>query len=619
MSSGGGKPENPSEGELANKNNAGNANKSRKKRRKNKKKTSGVNGGVVHKQQGIQGGGGGGGKSKRNRGGGPLGQPPLHLPHAKVTLRNVCDFGRHGTALDMTQLLKSIIDKFNDSIPSLSSTTEDGLSTENSGSGAGNALSSTIENVVPFVPIQIDEMSFERALIPRATHEISEENDPTDDIADKIDDTLDEKPENDSKCEELKESEKSSTVQNELTKNGEDDITSKINNMKLDDDPKEKEEDHAEPPKHGVSLRLMYVVPAKNSRRRGEKPGRAYFVLNPPMPTTSKTSDKILFGDGVKNDAKSMNLNPVLTSSERSRVIAKSRLLLKRTISRLSDICKSDASTAQTFGKCRIEFSLSQKTWKAENLAVSNLKNVGPKRGGHGYGHYFAKYDSTIDQSDDFKTFMETTINMKEMLLNRPKPVPGGGGVNVDTGTSNRVGDDGKSNKDNISGLNTNVTSNLQSEDGQPLPAIVIHLREKALLKKKSKNSGGSKKGASGANTSNNVSGTSADLQKKSKGGKSLHGSAKVSNDKMSVGKKKLVKNNSGVSNIKKIDKKGKKKNESKADTDRNDEKKKLSNTDIANKVVSHKRNSGSHKSKSGKQKNAFHMSQPPKILKKTN
>ena len=93
-----------------------------------------------------------------------------------------------------------------------------------------------------------------------------------------------------------------------------------------------------------------------------------------------------------------------------------------------------------------------------------------------------AKYDATIEQNDDFKEFLNSKKRMEEELSNRPKPQPGGGPLaemtNISTGTGSGVDD------------------RMGSAGGDPVAAIVIHLREKqeAALRAKKKASADKKK-----------------------------------------------------------------------------------------------------------------------------
>jgi hypothetical protein len=210
---------------------------------------------------------------------------------------------------------------------------------------------------------------------------------------------------------------------------------------------------------------------------------------------------------------------PKLTPDDRSKALAQARILLEETVSSLQRVCQmgGDSNTLQ-YHHCTIESSQNQKSWKndysLEQLEMLNTvvqvveedgegedgkgeestdntrsatvsgsgaggTKAGGKRGGHGY-NYHLKYESTIGDSDDFKKFMQKREVLEEERKNRPKPQPGGGGGGVGaSSSSNATVITATSNKEG--GKNQIV-----DENGQPIAALVLHLREKkALLKKK--------------------------------------------------------------------------------------------------------------------------------------
>lgn len=146
---------------------------------------------------------------------------------------------------------------------------------------------------------------------------------------------------------------------------------------------------------------------------------------------------------------------PVITSAERSTALAQSRLLLQQTITSISKMCELDSKKDQNYRGLKVETSENQKIWKDQS----------EKKGG--YGFFQKKYDSTIEQSDDFKKFMERIAKDKEERLNRPKPPPGGGPLATETSGSTEGKD--------------------VSENGQPISALVLHLREKNKVSKSKK------------------------------------------------------------------------------------------------------------------------------------
>ena len=146
---------------------------------------------------------------------------------------------------------------------------------------------------------------------------------------------------------------------------------------------------------------------------------------------------------------------PIITSAERSKALAQSRLLLQQTVASISKMCELDSDKDQNYRGLKVETSENQKIWKDQS----------EKKGG--YGFFQKKYDSTIEQSDDFKKFIERIAEDKEERLNRPKPPPGGGALATDTAGSSEGKD--------------------VSDNGQPISALVLHLREKNKVSKSKK------------------------------------------------------------------------------------------------------------------------------------
>jgi hypothetical protein len=165
----------------------------------------------------------------------------------------------------------------------------------------------------------------------------------------------------------------------------------------------------------------------------------------------------------------------------------------------------------QSYYGCIIEMSKNQKSWKYDftldqlyqinkrSTSMSGNSNViGNGRKNHGF-NYHLKYDSTIEESEDFKKFIAKCEEMEEERKNRPKPVPGGVAVGhaLEDGSNKGAGAGGESN------------------NGQPIAAIVLHLREKKANMRKAKS------------------------QKKSSSGNRIVSSAATSSKKLSSRKKK--------------------------------------------------------------------------------
>ncbi len=258
--------------------------------------------------------------------------------------------------------------------------------------------------------------------------------------------------------------------------------------------------------------------------------------------TTSSSNDNVCNGhddDGEKNHdnddsttpAKKEMIVPKLTPSDRSKALAQSRILLDETISSLKAIClhtpllppthhpkhqqshqndvSNSTATDQSYYGCIIELSKNQKSWKHDftldqlyqlnkkpPASSGNSNIIGSGRKNHGF-NYHLKYDSTIEESEDFKKFIAKCEQMEEERKNRPKPVPGGVGVG-----GHALDDASKSGAGGES-----------SSDGQPIAAIVLHLREKKANMRQSKSQ---KKNSSGSSNSMAVSSASTSTKKSS-------------------------------------------------------------------------------------------------------
>ena len=201
----------------------------------------------------------------------------------------------------------------------------------------------------------------------------------------------------------------------------------------------------------------------EDSNERSETPDKSTASSQPSATNTNTTiskeqnsseEPKLVSETKQETESKRPLPGPVITSAERSKALAQSRLLLQQTVASISEMCQLDAKKDQNYREVMVETSENQKIWKDQS----------EKKGG--YGFFQKKYDSTIEQSDDFKKFMERKVREKEELSNRPKPPPGGGQVADASGSS-----EGKE------GL----------ENGQPIAALVLHLLEKNRSSKSKK------------------------------------------------------------------------------------------------------------------------------------
>ena len=272
-----------------------------------------------------------------------------------------------------------------------------------------------------------------------------------------------------------------------------------------------------------IRVRILSVSPVKKSKRRGEIGGKVQLALYPPDPcllfkeacrdagkmAAEKYLEKII---SAKDQAVSSNTTaggenkgvnkvkdegdcsksplyvkkvepqipyyPLLSPSERSRAVARSRVLMDRTIEAMklhATYVKKDASHS-----CwEVLESSSQKTWKGRPCSmVRSLMDGEPlsnlvaehdgatsaggifksERGRGGEDSRADRYDSTIENSDDYKAYIESLQN--------------GSAPPIEKGTeAKKIGD------------NKSVSATKEplavDEEGRPLSAIVMHLRAK--------------------------------------------------------------------------------------------------------------------------------------------
>ena len=263
-----------------------------------------------------------------------------------------------------------------------------------------------------------------------------------------------------------------------------------------------------------VMVRPLYVVPPRKTRRLGDRPGVAYILLTAPriekveIPETVPEDgipaivaqgaevESILpegtapkSEGGTKQDhaegnaelantpdlvsetpthaAPSTSTPPASVSSasakksiDYSRQVAQGRMLLQNAIDVLTQMASS-SSTAQENGKgqhqaegtgisIQVETALSGKTWRWQYTRPD-------------------RRESTIETTADYKNWVTSVEQQQADLKARPKPAPGGGAATV-------------SSEDGVAGAG-GIAS------GQPIAALVQHLRAKQqeLKRKKAK------------------------------------------------------------------------------------------------------------------------------------
>ena len=199
-----------------------------------------------------------------------------------------------------------------------------------------------------------------------------------------------------------------------------------------------------------VHVRILYVVPPKMTKRRGEKTGCAYLVLTaPPIEAREPVQPQNLQADDTASTTRSVKSDSVSVQApiDYSQDMARRRMMIQRTLEALMKTAEEDAKTRQEFSECVVAESLSEKTWKPRIERRDRL-------------------EGTMEETPDYKAFFEKSEQEKEERKLRPKPAPGGGVFSSSLASSHNNGDNNK---------------------GQPIAALVLHLRKKQEDEKKSK------------------------------------------------------------------------------------------------------------------------------------
>lgn len=268
-----------------------------------------------------------------------------------------------------------------------------------------------------------------------------------------------------------------------------------------------------------VRVRIMSITPVKKSKRRGEICGKVQLVIYPPDPCilfkeTCRDAGKMaagrqfLKGDtpseqvlsvGTPSTVQSKSENgsksfkkiaqsppipyyPILSSMERSRALARSRVLMNRIIKAM------ELHATKVKLEWEVQESVSQKTWKERpHYFVRETMNGHPLsdlvkehdsatntttekgRGRVGMDARADRLDSTIESSDDYKAFLASLENGSNPSI------------------SGKDGGSGKKIADSKSVMSSSSDKQVVPEvdgDGRPLAAIVLHLREKQEIEK---------------------------------------------------------------------------------------------------------------------------------------
>mmetsp|Transcript_1204 Transcript_1204/g.2187 ORF Transcript_1204/g.2187 Transcript_1204/m.2187 type:complete len:649 (-) Transcript_1204:81-2027(-) len=457
----------------------------------------------------------------------------LQLPHAKVTIRNIQGVDKYGNVENIIKLLREMIQDRNQKkheIVTLLNNTVDG----SGGWGSSSEYSSMIAKVVTPRDVLLDEINIDWIMSRGGKMMWKHTNDNDDDdnninAKDNDDKNHDNHNEKNDTNDEALIQESSSTVKGEeemMDSSKEETRMDKVDKdateNKSTTDSLDKKSGVALPRDHNAILaKILYVVPAKKSTRRGELPGHCYLVLYPPVPSFYQEKLKILsdkieqqvrglstVAENDEDDAKSKQVTEkteeereeeattimketdsgsivdkgpssvhhttttsTITAADKSKALAQSRLLITETINSLAYLCRDKSKNDGKYSGMQIEMSQNQKIWKMEDSLSGRGGHV--IRGGKKFG-MAKKYDSTLEKSEDFIKFIEEKRRKEEDLASRPKPPLGGDTSYMGMHRETSVAMD---NSNNIGSTNGD----------ERISAILLHLREEKAAAKKAK------------------------------------------------------------------------------------------------------------------------------------
>ena len=175
---------------------------------------------------------------------------------------------------------------------------------------------------------------------------------------------------------------------------------------------------------------------------------------------------------------------PLLSPAERSRAVARSRVLIHRSIEAMKIHAVSVGAPQSNEGKWEVLESSSQKTWKSRPHAMYESLMEGKElselvvehddctagdadvKNGRGKGGVVDRLESTIEKSEDYKAFMESLES-------------GGALPTTKEAASNK---DDKKKKKSSSYIVPVEKPPEVDEEGRPLSAIVVHMRSKQAV-----------------------------------------------------------------------------------------------------------------------------------------
>lgn len=486
-------------------------NRKSKKQRARKRDNSRRNGGGGNR------GGGNNGNNKRNKG-------PPSPPQTKIVVRNIGDVTKHGSAKEVIELIRSIIQ------------------------GANQKLAATTSRIIQLDETSVECLIQEEEAVLKAKQEEEEAK----------------KKEEEQKAEEsaghdnneAKETEgdveADANPQPETTPAAEEEKPSTIE--KPSSNPREKSDasmpSATEPSTTNLGARLVYVVPPKQTRRRGIKPGCAYLVISGPSieakdpvvtpapvePAPSDSAkeekkesveeqeqpaaeseqqtgnpddddkahetapspeeDKAEHHVTIAEPASATIPAPPVPTVDYSREVAQGRFLVIQAIDVMEAHAKEDTKADQNYAGSMVEVAMSGKTYK----------------------HQFHRRDrreGTLETTADYKTFIENAAKAKEEIMARPKPTPGGGVAAMA------------------------ATSTDAAENGMPIAALVDHIRSKRAeaskrkkAKKKAKEASNKEKGGGGKSSRKKKGKEGAKEEGGKKGGRKKDGKRRKSGKK---------------------------------------------------------------------------------------
>lgn len=208
--------------------------------------------------------------------------------------------------------------------------------------------------------------------------------------------------------------------------------------------------------KNQIVARVLYIVPPKKTRRRGEKPGTVYLILTAPpierlAPVVEPAAEWINDSETVASQStvaasvtsSSAAVTPPPPAVDYSRDVAKRRLMLQHALEAMQDVVAVDA--VNNVDSVMVEESISAKSWK------QSIRSRAP----------MDRMAGTIFETEDYQQFLSKTLKDEEQRRTRPRPTPGGG-----MASANGAGTD---------------------SSGQPVAALVLHMQLKQEEEKKRK------------------------------------------------------------------------------------------------------------------------------------